>query len=122
MGDLAKDTTIGTLVTIQLHAGEAPIVTDSFTAATGIEFEQYEVFALDATGKAIKYDPTELTESDKIAVGIAAQATAASGTKFPAFTGGAFNHEALVWPAGFTTYELRRLAFMGTDIHISKVI
>jgi hypothetical protein len=122
MGDLAGDTSLGTLVPIQLQAGEAPIVTDGFTAATGISFEKYEVFALDATGKAIKFDPTELTDPDKIAVGIAAQATTASGTKFPAFVGGCFNHEALVWPVAFTTYELRRLAFIGTDIHISKVI
>jgi len=55
--------------------------------------------------------------------GIAAQATDAAAGTFPIFEAGDFNHEALVWPAsGMSTFKLRRSAFLGSDIHIMKLL
>ena len=112
MQDLAGDTTLGTLTPVQLFAGEAPIVTHNFTAAAALQ--KYQVFELNASGQA------QPLASGK-AVGIAAQATG-TGVKFPCFEAGAFNHEALVWPGAMTTFDARRAAFAGTDVHIMKLL
>ena len=70
MQDLAGDTTLGTLTPVQLYAGEAPIVTSRVTTATGVTLAKYEVYAINATGEAIKHDPTGSAPATK-AVGIA---------------------------------------------------
>lgn len=118
MQDLAGDTTLGTLTPVQLYAGEAPIISNHITAASGVAFGKYEVYAMDATGKAIKYDPTATAgTAPTFAKGIFAQAIAA-GAVGPVFEAGAFNHAALTWHASLTTFDARRAAFMGSDIHI----
>lgn len=58
------------------------------------------------------------------AVAIAAQAVAAAtpGSWLPVYIGGAFNHEALVWPAGMNTLAQRKLLFAGTPIHVTQLL
>lgn len=58
------------------------------------------------------------------AVAICANAVAAAtpGAYFSAFTGGIFNHEALVWPGGIDTLAQRKAAFMGTPIGVEQLI
>lgn len=119
MQDLAADTTLGTFTPVQLYAGESDIVTNYYDAAAGVAFGKYEVFAVDATGKAIKYDNAGASPAN-VAVGITAQAIAA-GARGPAFVGGSFNHAALTWPAGLTTFPLRRAAFARTNINIAEL-
>ncbi len=120
MRDLAGSTTLGTLTPVELYAGEAPIVTGDRQAATGVAFAKYEVFAEDATGKAIKHNPGG-TAPATIAVGIFMQPVAAGG-QGPVLLGGALNHEALVWHASLTTLEARRAQFNRTPIYIKKLL
>lgn len=58
------------------------------------------------------------------AVAIAAQAVPAAtpGAAFPVFTGGVFNHEALVWPGGVAGLAQRKAAFMGTPIGVRQLL
>jgi hypothetical protein len=58
------------------------------------------------------------------AIGIAAQPLDAAATNrwFPYFTGGIFNHQALVWPAGFMSLEERKRAFDGSNIGVRQVL
>lgn len=121
MGDLAGDSTLGTLVPVQLYCGEAPMTSFNYKTAAGVTLSQYEVFAVNASGDAIKFDPAGASPANK-AVGIAAQ-PAAAASSFPNFEAGSFNHAALVWPAsGMGTYALRRSAFVGTGIHIMRLL
>lgn len=54
------------------------------------------------------------------AIGITAQPIPA-GTGGPLYTGGIFNHEALVWPASVTTIAARKAAFDGTNIGVRQL-
>lgn len=58
------------------------------------------------------------------AVAIAAQAVDAAtpGNWLPVFIGGVFNHEALLWPAGFITLADRKAAFAGTPISVTQLL
>jgi hypothetical protein len=121
--DLAGDNTLGTLTPLQLYAGEAPIVTSRVKGATGLTFAKFEVYALNAAGEAIKHDPTATAgTAPTFARGIMAQPLTVAASWNPCFTGGAFNHEALVWHASLTTLGARQVAFAGSDIHIEKLL
>jgi len=104
-----------------LLAGDAPVITKPQQAAAGVSFAQLEVYAENAAGLAIKYDAAGSAPANK-AVGIAAQATAAAGGKFPGYVGGIFNHKALVWPAGVTTLQARMAAFTGSTLGVRELI
>lgn len=62
------------------------------------------------------------------AVGILPHALDTSGTGLnkatwsPYYSGGFFNHAALVWPAGAPTLAARKAAFLGTNISIGSVL
>lgn len=58
------------------------------------------------------------------AIAIAAQAVEAAtpGAWLPIFTGGVFNHEALVWPAGVATLAQRMMGFAGTNIGVRQLL
>lgn len=60
-------------------------------------------------------------ESERMPVGIMAQPVVA-GDDGPFFTGGIFNHEALVWPASVSTLAARKAAFAGTNIGVRKLL
>lgn len=121
MRDLAGDTTLGTMTPVQLYAGEAPIVTYNIKAASGLTFAKYEVYAINAGGEAIKFNPGGSAPAT-IARGIMAQPIDTAAGWAPVFEAGAFNHEALVWPgSGAGTFALRRSFFAGSDIHIMQL-
>lgn len=61
------------------------------------------------------------TQTESRPVGIAAQA-ATVGEGIPYFSGGVFNHAALVWPAAIDTFDERRAAFDRTNLQISKLL
>lgn len=121
MRDLAGDTTLGTMGSVQLYAGEAPIVTNWIQAASGLTFAKYEVYAVNAGGEAIKFNPGGSAPAT-IAKGIFAQPITVAAGKGPVYEAGIFNHEALVWPAsGAATYALRKGFFSAgnPDIHLN---
>lgn len=111
----------------QLFAGEMPIHTDRAPVTNGLSFAQYEVIALDASGNIIKFNPAGSAPAN-VAAGIlcnAVDSTVVTGQSSAYYTGGCFNHAALVWPAGAThdTFAERKAAFAGLKtIGIAKVI
>jgi hypothetical protein len=58
------------------------------------------------------------------AIGITAEAVGASDAPadVPYYSGGVFNHEALVWPAATSTLAARRAAFNGTNIEVASLL
>lgn len=110
MSDLASgETVLGTFTPVQLFAGESDVITESFTNSTAVV--KYEVVARNSTtGALIPFVPGGTGDQTK-AWAITTQPNATTSDKVAAFTAGFFNHEALVWPSGFNTYETRRLAF-----------
>lgn len=60
-------------------------------------------------------------QSEHKPVGITAQPILA-GVKGPYFTGGTFNHQALVWPASIDTLAERKLAFAGSNIGVRQLL
>lgn len=58
------------------------------------------------------------------AIGIAAQAVSATtpGTWLPYFSGGVFNHEALIWPNAVATLAQRKRAVAGSDIGVGQLL
>lgn len=111
----------------QLFAGEMPIHTDRAAVADGLEFAQYEVIALSAAGAIIKFNPAGVAPAT-VAAGIicnSVDTTTVTGQQSAYYTGGCFNHAALVWPAGTThdTFAERKAAFNGLKtIGIAKIL
>lgn len=58
------------------------------------------------------------------AIGIAHEPVAAATgpVDCPYYSGGIFNHEALVWPAAESTLAARRAAFAGTNINVASLL
>lgn len=102
-----------------LFAGSAPITTNR--AQVSVALDQYEVIAI--VGDAIvAWNPAGVDGSE-VAAGILAVATTAESEWAPYYTGGDFNHEALVWPAAIDTLAERRAAFSHTGtIKISALV
>lgn len=105
-----------------LYGGESDIVTDRAEVAVELTLAQFTVVVFDASGRLIAYTGTGT------ATGILAESvdtTAATGTgvvtSAPFFTGGQFNHEALIWPAATDTLAERRAAFAGTNIGVHRL-
>ncbi len=127
-------------VPFDLLAGEAPLTTNRATVANGQNLAQFQVVAMNAAGELVAWNPAAtatVTDGDGTpggtlqipvtasrAIGIMAQAVNAGSGALPGlyYTGGHFNHEALVWPGGTTTLAARRAAFAGTPITVSQLI
>lgn len=98
----------------ELYAGESDIVTDQIvTGATPLL--QFQVAML-VGGVHVPWDGTP-----GAATAIPAQPIPANSIG-PAFTGGVFNHEALVWPVAADTLAERKGAFNGTNIGVRKLL
>lgn len=95
----------------QLWAGESEKVTESRPKAAGLAFAKYEVYAVDASGNAIKYDPTAADTPAGKPHGFTAQPVTAASAYVQGYVSGSPNHEALVWPVSLDTFEKRRAAF-----------
>lgn len=113
---------------IQLFAGEAPITTNRAAGGTAVTLAQYTVIAIVAD-KIVAYNPAG-SDGSEVAAGILctalntdAGAGGVAGSWAPYYTGGDFNHAALVWPAATDTLAERRAAFASTGtIKISTVL
>lgn len=109
---------------LQLFAGEAPIITDSAPAL--VDIAQYEVVILTETGVR-KPDlvgeegPPVVAADTGQRVVIAAQA-AKAGQQCPYYTAGKFNHAALIWPDELDTLPKRKTFVQGTMLHMGHLI
>lgn len=108
---------------LQLFAGEAPIITDSAPAL--VDVQQYEVLALTETGVR-KIDlvgdegPPIVAADTGMVVVIAAQ-TAKEGQQCPYYDAGKFNHAALTWPDALDTLAKRKAFVHGTMLHMGHL-
>ena len=110
----AAGRTVGTFTPEQLFAGEAPVITENGTA--GGTYAAHQVLGRNAAGNLVAHDPTAGggSASEAKAIGIALFAgNASTQTKAASYTGGFFNHEAVVWHASLTTLAQRKAAFAG---------
>lgn len=104
----------------ELYAGESDIVTDQGQAG-GVAIVQFRVLGrITATGRLVAHNPAAVDGSQN-AVAIAAQPLAVNEMG-PIFTGGMFNHEALVWDAATDTLAERKAAFDGSNIGVRKLL
>lgn len=104
----------------ELFAGESDIVTDQGQAGA-VALVQFAVLGrITATGRLVALDPAAV-DGSAVAVAIAAQPIAANAMG-PIYTGGVFNHEALVWPAALDTLAERKAAFDGSNIGVRKLL
>lgn len=110
-------TDLGRFDPFDLYAGESDIVTGQAQMVDGEAAVQFVVLAM-AAGRLTAYTGTGTAHA------IAAQPVNAAtpGAWVPIFTGGVFNHEALVWPAGTNTLALRQQAFAGTNIGVRQLL
>lgn len=108
----------------QVFAGDAPVTTNRAQGGTSVTLAQYTVIAIVAD-KIVQWDPAGSGDVTK-AAGILAtplDTVAKPGSWAPYYTGGDFNHAALVWPAAIDTLAERRAAFAQTDtVKISTVL
>jgi hypothetical protein len=105
--------------TVTLVAEDVGTAGNSVTVVEGVAAAGFTVSGATLTGGSA----AEGTPSNN-AIGIAAQPLDAASTSrwFPYFTGGVFNHQALVWPAGFMSLEERKRAFDGSNIGVRQVL
>lgn len=105
--------------TVTLTAEDIGTAGNSITIAEGVTSASFTVSGATLSGGNAAGDvPTGQ------AIGIAAQAVAAAtpGAWLPIFTGGVFNHEALVWPGGLQSLDERKRAFDGTNIGVRQLL
>lgn len=114
------ETALGAWEPVQLFAGEAKIISGDYEIAVAVV--KYGVYALDATGKVIAWDPAGAAPANAPKVVASTDATIV-GDRIAFFEGAYFNHEALVWPVSLTTFEARRAAFGPTgSIKIGRLV
>lgn len=120
---LAGNGTQGALTTRNLFAGESDIVTTSSVYKAGVAFPEGAVLAKDADGKLILW-AQGVGAPENSAVGICPLQldSAAADRQGPYYTGGVFNHAALVWPVAADTLVERKAAFERTNIVIDTVL
>jgi len=104
---------------VTLAAEDVGTAGNSVTLVEGVADVGFTVSGATLTGGSSAED----TPSNN-AIGIAGQPLDAAATNrwFPYFTGGIFNHQALVWPAGFMSLEERKRAFDGSNIGVRQVL
>lgn len=104
---------------VTLAAEDVGTAGNSVTLVEGVGAAGFTVSGATLTGGSASEGNPSLN-----AIGIAAQPLAAAATNrwFPYFSGGVFNHQALVWPAGFMSLEERKRAFDGTNIGVRQVL
>lgn len=113
---------------VNLFAGSAPITTNRAQGGVNVNLPAYRVIAL-VNDLIVAHNPAA-SDGSQIAAGILvtplntnAGAGGTAGAWAPYYTGGDFNHEALVWDAATDTFAERRSAFSPTGtIKISKII
>ena len=112
---------------VQLFAGEAPVTTNRAEGGTSVKLAAYTVIAI-VGDKIVAHNPAA-TDGSEVAAGIlctpldTTAATGVPGSWAPYYTGGDFNHAALVWDSTLTTLAARRAEFAQTGtIKISKVL
>lgn len=108
----------------QLFAGDAPVTTNRAQGGTSVQLAKYTVIAIVAD-KIVAWDPAG-SGAVTVAAGILCHdldTVANAGSWAAYYTGGDFNHAALVWPASQDTLAERRAAFAQTaTIKISTVL
>ncbi len=110
-----------------LYGGESDIVTNRGTFAAGQVIAIGTVLMQTAAGYII-HDGT-LAQGNAVAIAGDNINTSASGLNHtsntavegPVWTGGQFNHEALIWPAALDTLGERRNAVAGTNIGVHRL-
>lgn len=116
----AGNVDLGTYAPVQLFAGSADVVTDSFPV--GADLAQYQVFAVNAAGAAVPHDPTA-SDGTENAVGITLYAvTLSAGGHVAGYIGGDFNHEVLVWHSSLDSLAKRKAAFLRTNIAVKSLL
>jgi hypothetical protein len=75
-------------------------------------------------GATLSGGATTRTTTYGKAIGITLEPIAATTVPVdcPYYSGGIFNHEALVWPAAESTLAARRAAFAGTNINVASLL
>lgn len=108
VNQLAGSNVYGPQTTTQLYAGEIQVVTDAAPALADVD--QFEICALTTTGVTPFVVGTHTKDQ-----AVVAMEAGTTGKQIPYATGGYFNHEALIWPAGATldTYAERK-AWLGS--------
>lgn len=96
---------------LQLWAAEADKITESRKLAAGVKFADYEVYAVNAEGEAIKFDPAATDGHANKAHGFTCIRTTEGSQWVQGYVAGAPNHEVLVWPDSLNTFEKRRAVF-----------
>lgn len=116
----AGNVDLGSYAPVQLFAGSADVVTDTFPV--GGDLAQYQVFAVNAAGAAVPHVPTA-SDGTENAVGITLYAvTLSAGGHVSGYIGGDFNHEVLVWHASLDTLAKRKAAFLRTNVAIKSLL
>lgn len=77
-----------------------------------------------ASGGTLSGGAATLTTTYGKAIGITVEPVgdADAAVDCPYYSGGVFNHEALVWPAAVSTLAARRAVFNGTNIEVASLL
>lgn len=100
----------------ELFAGDAPVITNARTVATGLTLVANSIVALNGSNELVEWVPGA-ADGTANAVGITCEAidTTAGAAMHPVYEGGYFNTDALNWPTA-TAAQMDQ-AFVGTSIH-----
>jgi hypothetical protein len=106
----------------QLWAGEMDIV-NSTGLAGAADIAQFTVSVKLKTGVVLSLTDAIAADATARPNCVTAQPIKAA-TVGPLYTGGCFNHAALIWPTGaaYDTLAERQGAFAGTPINVEKVL
>lgn len=112
-------TAIATGTTVALTSEEIGTTGNSLAIAEGVTAAGFTVSGATLAGANAAED---VPSGNAIAIAAQAVAAVTPGAWLPVFTGGVFNHQALVWPANLNTLEERQRAFDGTNIGVRQLL
>jgi len=105
--------------TVTLTAEDEGTAGNSITIAEGVTSASFTVSGATLSGANATGD---IPSGNAVAIAAQPVAAATPGAWLPVFTGGVFNHEALVWPAAILTLDERKRAFDGTNIGVRQLL
>lgn len=120
--DLASGELVSSYSPVDLFAGDADVVTEEAILDTGNLAKYTVVGRITASGKIVAHAPGA-SDGSQLAIGILTQAANATSAdlRVGIYTGGFFNHAALVWDASLTTLAARQAAFRATTGHSIRI-
>ena len=97
-----------------------PVLATKFSVKASTAVSQYQVLMF--TASATTVEPWDGTDNAKLMIAMHSVGATDTDRTVQVYTSGEFNQAAVIFPAGITTLDAKRKAFVGTAITINRTV